>query len=259
MSSVFLCHSHKDKPFTRKLAADLRHAGHIVWIDEAEILVGDSLVEKIREGIDGVDFVAAILSFTSIDSEWVKKELDLASNREIDEKRVVVLPILLDDVKLPGFLKGKCYADFKEESQYLNSLSALLKRLGPSTPPPKLSTEDLAVLKKKLDAAKAIAQQHARELDRQKRLISLNRSPKLEAAIEQANEKDPEHKLINETYAFEALNQPVTLGYLLWSIAKSERRGSCPLELSLSIDKKWDQAELMLEAYSDYIGSAEES
>lgn len=259
MSSVFLCHSHKDKPFTRKLASDLRHAGHIVWIDEAEILVGDSLVEKIREGIDGVDFVAAILSFTSIDSEWVKKELDLASNREIDEKRVVVLPILLDDVELPGFLKGKCYADFKEESHYLNSLNALLKRLGPSTPPPKLSTEDFVVLKKELDAAKAIAQQNARELDRQKRLMSLNRSPELEAAIQQANEKHPEHKLINETYAFEVLNLPVTLGYLLWSIAKSEMRGSCPLELSMSIDNKWDQAKLMLEAYSDYIGSAEDS
>ena len=133
------------------------------------------------------------------------------------------------------------------------------KRLGPSTPPPKLSTEDLTVLKKELNAAKAIAQQHARELDRQKRLISSNRSPKLETAIEQANEKYPEHKLINETYAFEVLNLSVTLDYLLWSIAKSEARGSCPLDLALSVDKKWDQAELMLEAYSDYIGSPEAS
>ena len=81
----------------------------------------------------------------------------------------------------------------------------------------------------------------------------------LEAAIEEANERNPEHKLINETYAFEAMNLPVTLGYLLWSIEKSEMRGSCPLELSLSLDKKWDQVELMLEAYSDYIGSAEET
>ena len=165
----------------------------------------DQLIEKIREGIDSVDFVAAILSVTSIDSEWVKKELDLASNREIDEKRVVVLPILLDDVELPGFLKGKSYANFKEEGQYQNGLSDLLKRLGPSTPPPKLSNEDFAVLRQELDRAKAIAQQHARELDRQKHLISLNRSPKLESAIEKANETNPEHKLINETYAFECL------------------------------------------------------
>ena len=130
------------------LAADLRDAGHTVWIDETEILVGDSLIEKIRDAIDNVDFIAAIVSLTSIDSQWVKKELDLASNREIDEKRVVVLPILLDDVELPGFLKGKYYADFIKEENYQDGLNALLKRLGPHTaggPPDRLSVKRAVV------------------------------------------------------------------------------------------------------------------
>ncbi|WP_397533736.1 toll/interleukin-1 receptor domain-containing protein [Roseateles sp.] len=86
MSSVFLSHSHADKPFARKLAADLRLAGHAVWIDEAEINIGDSLVLKIREGLDQVDFVAAIISSHSVNSEWVTRELDIASNREMKEK-----------------------------------------------------------------------------------------------------------------------------------------------------------------------------
>ena len=68
MSTIFLSHSHRDKPFARRLAADLRHAGHMVWIDEAEIQIGDSLIEKIRDGIDRVEFVAAILSSASIES-----------------------------------------------------------------------------------------------------------------------------------------------------------------------------------------------
>jgi hypothetical protein len=42
MSSIFLSHAFEDKQFARKLAKDLRQAGHIVWIDEAEIKVGDS-------------------------------------------------------------------------------------------------------------------------------------------------------------------------------------------------------------------------
>lgn len=140
MSSVFISYSHKDKQFAERLAADVRDAGHTVWIDEIEILVGDSLIEKIRNGIDSVDFVAAIISSTSLNSQWFKKELDLASNREIDEKRVVVLPILLDDIELPGFLKGKCYADFKQEDDYQEGLDKLLERLGPRTPPPNLSS-----------------------------------------------------------------------------------------------------------------------
>lgn len=42
MSKVFLSHNHADKPFTRRLANDLRQAGHSVWIDEAEINIGPS-------------------------------------------------------------------------------------------------------------------------------------------------------------------------------------------------------------------------
>lgn len=259
MSSIFLSHSHTDNLFARKLAADLRHAGHIVWIDEAEILVGDSLIDKIREGIDSVDFVVALLSITSIESEWVKKELDLASNREIDEKRVVVLPILLDNVKLPGFLKGKCYADFREKDKYKTSLNALLRSLGPANSQPDLSFDDVQALKKELAAAKDIVKKHSRELKRHQRLMSLHKSSQLRTAIDKANLDHPEHKHINETYAFEVNNLPVTLDYLLWSIAKSEMRGSSPLELGLTLDNKWGQAELMLEAYADYIGSEDEN
>lgn len=78
MSKVFLSHTRIDKPFVRKLAADLRNHGHTVWIDEAEINIGDTLIGKIREGLDSVDYVAVILSKASIQSEWVRKELEIA-------------------------------------------------------------------------------------------------------------------------------------------------------------------------------------
>jgi hypothetical protein len=75
MAYVFLSHSHADKPFAKQLVADLRNAGHSVWIDEAEINIGDSLIAKIRTGLDQVDFVCAILSKASANSPWVEKEL----------------------------------------------------------------------------------------------------------------------------------------------------------------------------------------
>ena len=49
---VFLSHNHADKPFVRQLANDLESHGLAYWLDEAEIKVGESLVQKIREGID---------------------------------------------------------------------------------------------------------------------------------------------------------------------------------------------------------------
>lgn len=49
MPYVFLSHSHANKDFARKLAADLRNAGHSVWIDEAEINIGDFLNRQDNE------------------------------------------------------------------------------------------------------------------------------------------------------------------------------------------------------------------
>ncbi|PEU28639.1 hypothetical protein CN532_11480 [Bacillus wiedmannii] len=57
MPSVFLSHSSKDKFFVRKLAERLIHSGVEVWIDEAEIKIGDSLIEKISQGIKGADYL----------------------------------------------------------------------------------------------------------------------------------------------------------------------------------------------------------
>lgn len=129
MMSIFLSHNYLDKPFVRKLASDLEKFKIRVWLDEAEIKLGDSLIEKIRSGIDEVDYVAVFISKNSINSEWVKKEIDIAMNQEIEEKKVKVLPLLLDDCDLPGFLKGKLYADFRYHENYEIELAKLIERL----------------------------------------------------------------------------------------------------------------------------------
>jgi hypothetical protein len=100
-----------------------------VWVDEAEIKIGDSLIEKIREGIDNVQYVGVVISKSSIKSEWVKREVDIAMNQEIEGKRVKVLPLLIDDCDLPGFLKGKLYADFRTADNYKQELEKLIRRL----------------------------------------------------------------------------------------------------------------------------------
>lgn len=253
MSSVFLCHSHADKEFAKLLAADLRASGHSVWIDEAEINVGDSLIEKIREGLDQVDYVAAILSSASTESEWVKKELEIASNREIEEKRVIVLPLLVESVPLPGFLKGKFYADFTTEERYIESLQRLLRKLGPENPLPPLTKDELLRLRKELESTRAEISAHKVEIETHRKIAMKGKSPTLVEAIEKANETFPQHAPINSTYAFEVSGRPVTLDYLMWATAKAERRGSHPLEILLTLEDKWGEAEAMISAYSDMI------
>lgn len=127
--SVFLSHCHEDKRFAKRLANDLQGKGVNVWIDDAEIRVGDSLLEKISEGIRSVDYVVVLLSRESVRSSWVRKELEMAMNREIKGKTVVVLPLLLESCQLPPFLEGKLYADFREEGKYAQNMKLVLDRV----------------------------------------------------------------------------------------------------------------------------------
>lgn len=130
ITSVFLSHNHSDKPFVRKLARDLE--GHNVkcWLDEAEMKIGDSLIQKIMDGIDSVEYFAVILSPSSIKAPWVVNELDTAMNYQINGRPIKVLPIMLKECDPPGFLIGKLYGDFKDEAKYLESFKKLTKSIG---------------------------------------------------------------------------------------------------------------------------------
>jgi len=132
--SVFLSHSSRDRFFARKLAEKLQVQGISVSIDEAELKVGDSLVEKISSAIDRTDFVAAILSPNSIRSGWVQKELKLAMTKEIQGRAVRVLPILIEACDLPEFLRDKLYADFTDPKDFDGPFERLLNALGVSKP-----------------------------------------------------------------------------------------------------------------------------
>lgn len=130
MPSVFLSHSSQDKFFVRELAERLQAHGVAVWIDEAEISIGDSLTAKIGAAIDQTDFVAVVLSTNSVNSEWVQRELQIALQRELRERDVVVLPILLEPVEIPPFLRDKLYADFSSPEKFQEQLPRLLKAMG---------------------------------------------------------------------------------------------------------------------------------
>jgi hypothetical protein len=132
---VFLSYEHHDRPFVRFLADDIRASRVKLWIDEMEILPGDSLIGKISEGLADSDFVLACLSHTSVRSNWVRTELQIAATRGIQQKRAVVLPLLVGTVKpkdIPPFLSHLLYVDFRKGGDYDHSLTELVRRIAPS-------------------------------------------------------------------------------------------------------------------------------
>ena len=129
MPNVFLCHSSQDKPLARQLSQDFEAAGLDVWIDEAELNVGDSLIEKIAEGIEKADCMVAVISSHSVASAWVQKELKLAMTTEILNRRVNVLPVVAEECEIPFFLRDKLYADFRDEVRARDEKKRLIQSI----------------------------------------------------------------------------------------------------------------------------------
>ena len=123
---LFLSYSSKDKNFVENLAKKLASDGFQVWYDKWEIKVGESITSKIKKGILSSDFLLLVLSNNSINSEWVKKELEEAY-KILNSKKAFILPVLLEECKIPSILSDKKYANFKEnpELAYKELLDAI--------------------------------------------------------------------------------------------------------------------------------------
>lgn len=125
---VFLCHSSADKPFVRSLQRKFKQDGIESWFDEVEIKVGESIHQRINEGLKSSDFFAVVLSEASVKSKWVQEELSSASALEkLDARGVFVLPILLEECDVPPLLLDRRYANFKDdpESAYQELVDAI--------------------------------------------------------------------------------------------------------------------------------------
>lgn len=132
MSSIFLSHNSQDKPFAQRLTEDLRASGVRVWFDTAEIRVGDSLLNKITEGIHDMEYLGVILSPSSAGASWVQFELQIAMTLEVSSRKLRVLPIYYRDCTYPAFLIHKRYVDFRDPGRYRRAFADLLQTLKPA-------------------------------------------------------------------------------------------------------------------------------
>lgn len=120
----FISHFSGDKPFARRLAQDLELRGLYMWVDENEIDIGDSLSDKIQDGLANSYSFAIILSNESISRPWVKEELRAAYALRLAGE-FKILPILYKDCDIPILLSDYRYADFRSESRYHEQISTL--------------------------------------------------------------------------------------------------------------------------------------
>ncbi len=136
MRDIFICHASEDKnEIVRPLVEALSQAGISCWYDEAEIIWGDSITQKVNDGLAKSRYVIVVFSSTFVQKNWPQRELNAVLNQEASTGEVKVLPLIVGSVQE----KGQILAQFPllNDKRYLpwdgdlrGIVSALLSRLG---------------------------------------------------------------------------------------------------------------------------------
>lgn len=126
---VFICHASDDKErFVLGFAEKLRTKGIDAWVDQWEMLPGDSLVEKVfEEGIPSSQAMIVVVSEYSVNKPWVREELNHGMVKKIegDTKLIPIVIGKIDDSHIPETLKTTLW----QRIGNLNNYEAELARI----------------------------------------------------------------------------------------------------------------------------------
>lgn len=111
MASAFISYAHEDQEFMVALVEQLQGQELEIRYDQVVLNIGDSLIEKLSQEIAAGDFLVAIVSPDSVESNWCKRELALAATQGINEHRVKVLPVKFRGADMPPMLADTYSAD----------------------------------------------------------------------------------------------------------------------------------------------------
>lgn len=95
--TCFISYSSKDQAFTERLYADLQSKGVRCWFAPEDMKIGDKIRSRIDEAIRIHDKLLLVLSKSSVESDWVEKEVETAFEKERLRNKTVLFPIRLDD------------------------------------------------------------------------------------------------------------------------------------------------------------------
>jgi RES domain-containing protein len=105
---VFICHASEDKDeVVTPLIKSFYKAGIKYWYDAEMIKWGDSVTDKVNDGLKKCRYVIVVLSKNFLRKSWPRKEMNAALNIEATLGKVKVLPLLCGDEEERELIKSE--------------------------------------------------------------------------------------------------------------------------------------------------------
>ena len=124
---VALSFSGKDRHIAEQIAVSLKQKGIAVFYDEFEKanLLGKDLYQYLFEVYsDKSEFCIVLISENYLSSNWTMLELKAMQSYALIAKKEYILPIRIDEAKLPGLPPQIGYLDYRNES--IESISGII-------------------------------------------------------------------------------------------------------------------------------------
>ncbi|HVH12108.1 MAG TPA: toll/interleukin-1 receptor domain-containing protein [Longimicrobium sp.] len=131
---VFFSYDHDDAAWAQKLAGALRDRGLRVWIDSGEIRAAERWAEEIEEGLRASRVYAMIVTRRALSSRWVRDEYYVALAIGNTDGVPLIVPVLVEDVELPGFLSIRQWVDFRTPDRFDLVVKHLVESIAAESP-----------------------------------------------------------------------------------------------------------------------------
>lgn len=127
MPEVFISHRSADTAAAERLARDIEQAGHHVWLDEWAIDIGDSIVKRMEEGLEGSAYLILCYSDAGVMAPWISREWMSALARQMEGQDIRILPVMLTGNLVPAILSDIRTADLRNDRN--KGLALLLRSI----------------------------------------------------------------------------------------------------------------------------------
>jgi uncharacterized protein YjbI with pentapeptide repeats len=136
--SCFVSYSSKDESFARRLHADLQDNAVRCWFAPEDMKIGDDIWNRIDQTIRVYDKLLVVLSEHSINSAWVKDEVETAFEEERKRDQTILFPVMLDETVMgtekswAAKIRRRHIGDFsqwKDHASYQQAFDRLLRDL----------------------------------------------------------------------------------------------------------------------------------
>ena len=119
--TCFISYSSKDERFANRLHQDLRKEGVLCWYAPESLVAGDRFKKQLTEAVQSKEKMLVVLSRDSLESRYVKMEVELALHKEKGAKSLLI-PLRLDKAILNPSITAKVdWADAISDKRHILS------------------------------------------------------------------------------------------------------------------------------------------